>query len=78
VAICGIDSIKILDQALKAAKTFKPFSAAQLNMLLARTEKAAMKGKLEPFKTSSVYDSTASNPEWLGEEPQELQALTEP
>lgn len=78
VAICGIDSIKILDQAIKAAKTFKPFSAAQLNKLLATTEKAAMKGKFEPFKTSSIYDSTASNPEWLGEEPEELQALTEP
>jgi aryl-alcohol dehydrogenase-like predicted oxidoreductase len=78
VVICGIDSIKILDQAINAAKTFRPFSAAQLNKLLAKTEKAAMKGKFEPFKTSSIYDSTASNPEWLGEEPKELQALTEP
>ena len=78
VVICGIDSLKILEQAIKAAKTFKPFSAAQLNKLLAKTEKAAMKGKFEPFKTSSIYDSTASNPEWLGEEPKELQALTEP
>jgi aryl-alcohol dehydrogenase-like predicted oxidoreductase len=78
VVICGIDSPKILEQAVKAAKTFKPFSAAQLSKLLAKTQKAAAKGHFEPFKTSSVYDSTASHPEWLGEEPEELQALTEP
>jgi hypothetical protein len=29
----------------------------------------------EPFKTSSIFDGTARNPEWLGEEPQRLQQL---
>jgi len=34
-----------------------------------------MSGKYEPFKTSSIFDGTAENPEWLGEEPQRVQQL---
>lgn len=76
VAITGCDSMKILDQAIEAAETFKPFSEDALKALLAKTEKAARTGEFEPFKTSSVYDGTALNPSWLGEEPERLQALT--
>lgn len=75
VVITGVDSLAILDQAFEAARTFKPFSNAELRALLARTREAAMRGRYEPFKTSSIYDGTASNPKWLGEEPPELQAL---
>jgi len=74
--ICGIDSLKILDQAIEAVQTFKPFTQEQVDALLAKTAGAASKGKFEPFKTSSVYDSTATHADWLGEEPEELQALT--
>jgi len=75
VVITGIDSMKILDQAFEAARTFKPMSEAELNALLAKTEKAARQGQFEPFKTSSIFDSTAENPDWLGEEPKRLQEL---
>jgi predicted aldo/keto reductase-like oxidoreductase len=75
VVITGVDSLAILDQAFEAARTFKPFSDAQLQALLARTREAALRGRYEPFKTSSIYDGTATNPKWLGEEPPELQAL---
>jgi len=75
VVITGIDGMDILDQAFEAARTFKPFSDEQLRALLARTREAASRGEFEPFKTSSVYDGTAANPKWLGEEPDELQAL---
>ena len=34
--------------------------------LLARTREAALTGKYEPFKTSSIFDGTANNPKWLG------------
>jgi aryl-alcohol dehydrogenase-like predicted oxidoreductase len=78
VVICGIDSIDILQQAIEAARTFKPFSDDQLNVLLAKTAKAAAKGEFEPFKTSSIYDGTAATPAWLGEEPEYLKALMEP
>ncbi|QRK11392.1 aldo/keto reductase [Archangium violaceum] len=75
VVITGVDSLAILDQAFEAARTFKPLSEAELQALLARTREAAMRGRYEPFKTSSIYDGTAANPKWLGGEPPELQAL---
>ncbi len=64
--ITGIDNMKILDQALEAARTFKPMSKEAVAGLLARTAKAAATGKYELFKTSNRYDGTAKNPRWLG------------
>ena len=64
--ITGIDSMKILDQALEAARTFKPLSKQAVAGLLARTAKAAATGRYELFKTSNRYDGTAKNPQWLG------------
>lgn len=69
VVITGCDSVEILDQALDAARTFRPMSADAVAALLAKTAKAAARGEFEPFKTSSIFDSTATHPEWLGEEP---------
>ena len=62
-------------QALDVARTFRPLSATQVQALLARTKSAAMKGEFELFKTTSIFDSTASNPDWLGEEPERIQAM---
>ncbi|BBD57800.1 twin-arginine translocation pathway signal [Nostoc sp. HK-01] len=64
--ITGIESMKILDQAFEAAKTFQPMNQAQVQELLNRTRQAAAKGQYELFKTTSQFDSTALNPEWLG------------
>ena len=75
VVITGIDSMKILDQAFQAARTFHPLSGQELAALLAKTEKAAARGDFEPFKISSIFDSTAENPDWLGEEPKRLTSL---
>jgi aryl-alcohol dehydrogenase-like predicted oxidoreductase len=75
VVITGIDSMKILDQAFEAARSFHPLADAELATLLAKTEKAASRGEFEPFKISSIFDSTAGNPSWLGEEPKRLQSL---
>ena len=75
VVITGCDSIGILQQALEVARTFRPMSEAQVRAILAKTEKAASKGEFELFKTSSLFDSTATNPEWLGEEPQRVKEL---
>ncbi|OLE96443.1 MAG: aldo/keto reductase, partial [Cyanobacteria bacterium 13_1_20CM_4_61_6] len=74
VVITGCDSMAILDQAIDAARTFRPLSDAEVAALLARTADAASRGEFELFKTTSLYDSTASNPSWLGEEPQRWQA----
>ena len=66
VVITGIDSMPILDQALKAVRTFKPLTEAQVNSLLDRTKEAAANGKYELFKTTPHFDGTIANPKWLG------------
>ena len=75
VVITGIDSMEILDQAFEAVRTFHPMSDQEVESLLAKTLEAASSGEFEPFKTTSIFDGTAQNPEWLGEEPQRLQQL---
>jgi aryl-alcohol dehydrogenase-like predicted oxidoreductase len=75
VVITGVDSMEILDQSCEAARTFRPLSDPELTALLAKTANAAARGEFEPFKTSSIFDGTAQNPEWLGDEPQRLQRL---
>jgi hypothetical protein len=75
VVITGIDSMEILDQACEAVRTFRPMSDEEVRSLLSKTAKAAARGDFEPFKTTSIFDGTAQNPEWLGKEPQRLQEL---
>jgi aryl-alcohol dehydrogenase-like predicted oxidoreductase len=75
VVITGIDSMEILDQAEQAARTFLPMSDQDLARLLAKTAAAAAEGTYEPFKTTSIFDGTATHPEWLGEEPKQVQEL---
>jgi aryl-alcohol dehydrogenase-like predicted oxidoreductase len=75
VVITGVDSMDILEQALEAWRTFHPLSEAEVKALLTKTEKAAKSGEFEPFKTTSIFDSTAQNPAWLGEEPQHVKQL---
>jgi len=75
VVITGIDSMEILEQALAASDSFHPLDDAARESLLAKTRAAAAKGEFEPFKTSSIFDGTAQNLEWLGEEPEQLQEL---
>ena len=66
VVITGIDSMKFLDQAFEAVRTFKPMNETQVTALLARTKEAAASGKYELFKTTPRFDATAQNPHWLG------------
>jgi aryl-alcohol dehydrogenase-like predicted oxidoreductase len=75
VVITGCDTMEILDQAVEVARTFRPIDRAEVRALLARTAQAASKGEFELFKTTSLFDSTATNPAWLGEEAQRLQGI---
>ena len=75
VVITGIDTMEILDQAFEAVESFHPLSDEERDALLARTRAAAANGRFEPFKTSSIFDGTAENPQGLGEEPAEVRAL---
>jgi aryl-alcohol dehydrogenase-like predicted oxidoreductase len=75
VVITGVDSLAILEQAVEVAGEFQPMDAAEIEALLARTAAAAADGRYEPFKTSSLFDGTAQNPAWLGDEPERVRQL---
>jgi len=75
VVITGIDSLECLEQAFEAVRTLRPMHDAQRGALLAKTARAAARGAFEPFKTTSIFDATASNPAWLGDEPERVQQL---
>ena len=66
VVITGIDKQEVLDQAIQAAKTYKPMDKASVAALLGKTRVAANKGEAELYKTTWNFDSTAQNPDWLG------------
>ena len=75
VVITGCESMRDLEQALTAARTFKPMSDEEVGSLLSKTAKAASHGEYELFKTTSIYDGTAAHPEWLGDEPPNVQRV---
>ena len=66
VVITGCDSLQILEQALNAARSFRPMDQAQVASLLAKTAKVAQNGQFELYKTSHQFDGTYHNPKWLG------------
>jgi predicted aldo/keto reductase-like oxidoreductase len=66
VVITGCESLANVQQALDAARSFKPFTAAETAAMLARTEQAARNGQFEGYKTTNNFDGTIHNPQWLG------------
>lgn len=66
VVITGCDSLPVLEQALDAARSFRPMSEAAVGALLGRTAPAARDGKYELYKTTRHFDGTYQNPQWLG------------
>ena len=60
VVITGCDSMKILQQALYAARSFKPISGSEVASLLAKTAQAAGKG----FHGDGKTDRAAGQGEW--------------
>jgi predicted aldo/keto reductase-like oxidoreductase len=66
VVITGCDSLQILQQAIDAARSFRPLGPTEVSSLLAKTAPAAGKGEFERYKTSHDFDGTYHNPQWLG------------
>ena len=66
VVITGCESLPILQQALDAARSYRPMSEEECAALLAKTKEAGSDGKFEPYKTQTMYDGTDHNPQWLG------------
>ena len=65
VQITGIENQRILDQAFEAVRTFTPLTRAQVASILRRTRTAASEGKYELYKTSTRFDGTQQNPDWI-------------
>ena len=66
VVITGCDSLDILEQALKAARSFRPMKQQEVAALLAKSAPAAGDGRYEQYKTTTDFDGTTHNPQWLG------------
>ena len=50
-------------------------SEEEVAHILSRTAEPASRGQYELFKTSSIYDGTATHPDWLGEEPPKIKRV---
>jgi uncharacterized protein len=66
VVITGCESMNILQQALDAARSFKPMDKEEIAQLLGKTASPAAQGEYELYKTSHNFDGTYQNPQWLG------------
>src|ERR1700720_4217798 len=66
VVITGCNSMQILNQALGAARSFRPMNSNEVAALLAKTTQAAQSGRYELYKTTHNFDGTYANPQWLG------------
>jgi len=66
VVITGCDSMEIREQALHAARNFRPLSPEAVRAILAKTATAARAGAFERYKTTRDFDSTVAHPQWLG------------
>jgi len=65
VVITGCDSMERLEQALTAARTFRPMRPTEVAALLVKTAGVAQEGRYELYKTTHKHDSTMEHPEWL-------------
>jgi aryl-alcohol dehydrogenase-like predicted oxidoreductase len=66
VVITGCDSLPVLEQALQAARSFRPLTQGAMAALRKRTARAGRDGTYELYKTTHHFDSTYTNPDWLG------------
>jgi aryl-alcohol dehydrogenase-like predicted oxidoreductase len=66
VVVTGCESEDRVHQALRIASGFRPMAEDEVNALLARTAPRAEGGASERYKTTTDYDGTTQNPQWLG------------
>jgi hypothetical protein len=66
VAITGYESMPTLQQALDAARSFRPLELKEVNGMRTKTAQAAQAEKFELYKTTHNFDGPFSNPQWLG------------
>jgi predicted aldo/keto reductase-like oxidoreductase len=56
--VSGIDSEKVLEQNLKIVRDWKPMTADERTVVLAKVASVAGDGRYELFKSSKMYDSS--------------------
>lgn len=66
VVITGCESMKDVQQALELGRSFQPLSESERAALISKTSEAAKNGQFELYKTSTQFDGTTHNPQWLG------------
>ena len=66
VVITGCESMKDVQQAIDLGRNFKPLSLSERAALLSKTAEVAKSGQFELYKTSTQFDGTSHNPQWLG------------
>ncbi|HOA74971.1 MAG TPA: aldo/keto reductase [Phycisphaerae bacterium] len=64
--VVGMESMDLLEQTLAIVRDFKPLSGGEMTALLTRTAPAARTGRYEGFKTTTRFDATTHNPQWMG------------
>ncbi len=66
VVITGCKSTKDVQQAIDLGRNFQPLSETERTALLSKTAEVAKNGQFELYKTSTQFDGTTHNPQWLG------------
>ena len=66
VVITGCQSMKDVQQAIDLGRSFKPLTESERAALLGKTAEVAKNGRFELYKTSTQFDGTTHNPQWLG------------
>ena len=65
VVITGCESIANVEQAIPAAKTFKPMSQEEVAVILAKAAPVGITGSVEGYKNTKAYDATDFHPDWV-------------
>jgi predicted aldo/keto reductase-like oxidoreductase len=66
VVITGCQSMKDVQQAIDLGRSFKPLTESERAALLGKTAEVGKNGQFELYKTSTQFDGTTHNPQWLG------------
>ena len=67
IGVAGFQGlVRSISAAAEATRTYKPMTKEEVAALLARTRTAALNGQFELYKTTSHFDGTGHNPQWLG------------
>jgi len=72
--VSGIDSMRILQQNLRVARGFRPFSARQMDMLRRRVRAEAADGRYELYKTTARHEGKVGREQHGFPDDQELSA----